>query len=95
MEYVSREGSLSTLKWFEKLLVRHDPKRVLAVYADALESEAREPAGRSAYREWAGHLKHMETIPGGEEIAKSIADNWKMQYKNRSAMMDELRRAGF
>ena len=33
--------------------------------------------------------------PNGEDIARKIADEWKQKYRRRSAMMDELGRAGF
>lgn len=37
----------------------------------------------------------MTTIEGGTEIARALAAKWKNEYKNRSAMMEELRNAGF
>lgn len=32
----------------------------------------------------------MKSINGGDKIVDEIIKKWKVQYKNRSAMLDEL-----
>lgn len=32
----------------------------------------------------------MKSISGGDKVVDEIIKKWKVQYKNRSAMMDEL-----
>ncbi|MZT13511.1 hypothetical protein EAI80_12865, partial [Catenibacterium sp. co_0103] len=32
----------------------------------------------------------MKSITGGDKIVDEIIKKWKVQYKNRSAMLDEL-----
>ena len=95
MQYVSRAGSISVLRKYEYLLVRQYAAEILRLYADMLENAARAAAGRAAYKEWAYCLKHMCLIEGGAEAAKAIAEKWLTQYRNRPAMIEELRRAGF
>lgn len=34
----------------------------------------------------------MKCIDGGDKVVDEIINKWKVQYKNRSAMMDELSR---
>ena len=41
------------------------------------------------------YLKKTKKYPGGYEIAADIAKNWRIFYYRRSAMMDELSKAGF
>ena len=47
------------------------------------------------YKEIMTYLKEIGKYPNGEDIARKIADEWKQKYRRRSAMMDELGRAGF
>lgn len=41
------------------------------------------------------YLKKISRCEGGDVVARGIADSWKQNYKRRSAMMDELKKAGF
>lgn len=34
----------------------------------------------------------MKSITGGDKVVDEIIKKWKIQYKNRSAMLDELNR---
>jgi len=34
----------------------------------------------------------METFPNGDKKVREIIQDWKIRYKDRSAMMDELRK---
>ena len=36
-------------------------------------------------------LKRMRKIEGGKELSRQIAADWRIRYKNRRAMMDELK----
>lgn len=35
----------------------------------------------------------MKSVIGGDKVVDEIIKKWKIQYRNRSAMMDELNRA--
>lgn len=35
----------------------------------------------------------MKSIIGGDKVVDEIIKKWKIHYRNRSAMMDELNRA--
>ena len=60
--------------------------------ASYLNQAAMQASGRKANQEWVRLLKRMEIIDSGKELARQIAENWRIKYKNRSAMMDELRK---
>lgn len=64
------------------------------VYQLCAESGGR-ASYRKMYKEIMTYLKEIGKYPNGEDIARKIADEWKQKYRRRSAMMDELGRAGF
>lgn len=37
-------------------------------------------------------LRKMQKIKGGTKLVEIIVGDWKVKYKNRPAMMDELRK---
>ena len=53
---------------------------------------AKYTADRKRYQEWVLILKRMLKIKGGKETVNEIVENWRVLYKNRRAMMEELNR---
>ena len=47
---------------------------------------------RKNYAHLVSLLRRMQQIKGGLKLVEQIADEWKTKYKNRPAMMDELRK---
>ena len=41
------------------------------------------------------YLKNISKCDRGKAVAEDIAATWRGEYKRRTAMMDELRKAGF
>jgi len=39
-------------------------------------------------------LKHMQSIRGGEQVVRIIVEDWRIRYRNRRAMMEELEELG-
>ncbi|MCD7892920.1 MAG: SWIM zinc finger family protein [Erysipelotrichaceae bacterium] len=68
------------------------PKQLLDKYQSELNREARHTASRSVYHEWVNYLRMMKQIQGGDIVVNEIVDVWKVKYKNRRALMDELRK---
>ena len=56
----------------------------------AVEEGAKYARSRSCYRQLVRDLRHMKRIDGGDKEVDEIIKKWKVQYKNRTAMMDEL-----
>lgn len=91
MAELEREGTTSYTKEYENLLNKLYPDRMLKLYADYLNREARTTAKRTTYAYWAGELKNMLTIKGGKKVVAEIIADWRVRYRNRPAMIQELK----
>ena len=89
------EPGLFGLKKYEKILKPHFPEEIRDVFFAYLDQEMYRAGHRSAYESLAKRLKHMKTYPNGKEMAEQMANEWKRLYKRRSAMIEELKKAGF
>ena len=69
--------------WSQAKLVRVNRGAVMDVAVDLRK-------GSPTYRQWVQTLRHMREMPGGEKVVAEIVAAWRVQYKRRSAMMDEL-----
>jgi hypothetical protein len=47
------------------------------------------------YRHIIGYLSDLSTYPGGQKATKELAEYWHVYHRNRPAMKDELRQAGY
>lgn len=77
---------------YEDILAKLFPLQVLDKYTDVLNKYASYTGTRNRYRDLVNELRKMKKLPGGEERVAEISTNWKIQYKRRRAMMDELNR---
>ena len=50
---------------------------------------------RKQYRHVAAQLDQLKTYPKGQEEANSLAAYWYVYHKNRPAVKDELKKAGY
>ena len=80
---------------YEKVLSGKMPERVIKIYSDYLKQAAEMANDRKNYHNLMPYLKRIAKCTEGNEIAKNIAESWKRMYKRRTAMMDELKKAGF
>ena len=87
-----KDTALHSVLGYEDVLLPKYSAEILEKYSHYLNRAATQASGRKSYQEWVRLLKRMEKIDGGKELAEQIAENWRMKYKNRSAMMDELRK---
>ena len=90
MTELEKEGSTFYIKEYEDVLIKLYPKRILKLYAEDLNRKARQASKRSTYAYWAANLRNMLTIEGGYEVVSKILADWRVRYKNRPAMMQEL-----
>jgi len=91
-EHVIKMPGLYTVHFYLDVLRDLYPKELLEKYRDEVESMAKRTSDRVRYKELVSILRTMKTIDGGKEVVESICDHWKVVYKNRRAMMDELSR---
>ena len=92
LEYVLSTEGLYALREYEKELKDYYPEEVLQKYADEVNRMATHTADRRRYQEWVAILRRMSKIKGGKEKVCEIVEHWRFAYRNRPAMMDELRK---
>ena len=95
IECIKKETFIYNLDRYEKVLKEKFPEQVRDIYISYLHHEAERAGNRKRYRELMKYLKKIRRYPGGKEKASEIAENWRGMYYRRTAMMDEMRKAGF
>ena len=65
---------------------------LLAAFAIDIRDYADRNMGRNYYVQVADMLHSMKQVKGGEAIVKELVDEFRLKYKRRPAMMEELRR---
>ena len=95
LECIRKETFIYNLDKYEKVLKEKFPDQVRDIYISYLRHEAERAGNRKRYRELMKYLKKIRRYPGGKEKASEIAENWRGMYYRRTAMMDEMRKAGF
>ena len=95
LECIRKETFIYNLDKYEKVLKEKFPDQVRDIYISYLRHEAERAGNRKRYRELMKYLKKIRRYPGGKEKASEIAEIWRGMYYRRTAMMDEMRKAGF
>lgn len=90
LDCVLKSPDLYALRAYEKTLAKIYPKQILEKYRDELNKLARHSGSRKHYQQLVSQLRRMQKIEGGKEAVKEIAAEWRQQYRNRPAMMEEL-----
>lgn len=63
------------------------PERIIQLYEPAIKTYAMN-TGREFYKNVVSYLKKMKKINGGEEKVIKIVEQFRIQYKNRRAMLE-------
>ena len=92
LDSIVKSNDKHLLCQYTHLLKDEYPEQLLRMYRVAVEKEAEHASNRSYYRQLVGDLRVMKSITGGDKIVDEIIKKWKVQYKKRSAMLDELNR---
>lgn len=92
LEYVLNCPGLYVLQEYENVLKKEYPEQVLNKYQGEVEKMAVHTSGRKQYSFMVSLLRRMQNIKGGVKVVEQIVADWKVKYKNRPAMMDELRK---
>lgn len=92
---IAQEGSFHRLNQYADILCRWSPERVRDTYARMLDGVMSRSSDRSMYRQTIGYLQRLRQFPDGMEIARQLADSWRVQFSRRKAMLDELHKAGY
>jgi hypothetical protein len=70
------------------------PEETLALFRKVVDDYAEQNMGRSCYYQVASWLILMKRIKGGKAIITDMIEQYKVLYKNRRAMLNELKRVG-
>ena len=77
---------------YEKVLRERYPERCLMILAMKADEEMELATQRKGYRKVARVLKKMLGYPGGESVAKELAEKYRKEYPRRPALWEELER---
>ena len=92
LDVLLRSNDKYLLHQYTDLLSEKYPEPLLQIYREIVEKQAESTGSRQHYRQIVEDLRIMKSINGGDEVVDEIIKKWKVQYKNRSAMLDELNR---
>lgn len=92
LAYVLKSSGIYDLQEYENVLKKEYPEQILRKYEDEINKMAIHTSSRKHYIYLISLLRKMQQIKGGFELVKQIASEWQVKYKNRPAMMDELRK---
>ena len=90
--YVLNSPGLYALQEYEKVLKKDYPEQILNKYKDEVSKMAVHTSNRKNYAHLVSLLRKMQQMKGGSKLVEQIAAEWKVKYRNRPAMMDELRK---
>ena len=90
LAYVLKSSGLYAVQSYENVLKKEYPKQILSKYQDEVNKMASCTGNRKHYADLVALLRRMKRIKGGSEIVETIVEEWKIKYRNRPAMMDEL-----
>lgn len=92
---LSRHPYIDTFQIYEESLNQWNSEQTLRLYTEILKAEMDRACDRKQYRQVASHLTRLRVYPQGQEEATSLAAYWYAHHKNRPAMKDELKKAGY
>lgn len=90
LDVLLRSDDKYLLHQYTDLLSEKYPERLLQIYRENVEKQAESTGSRKHYYQIVEELRIMKSITGGDKIVDEIIKKWKVQYKNRSAMLDKL-----
>ncbi|MCK5758840.1 MAG: SWIM zinc finger family protein [Clostridiales bacterium] len=87
---LQKDCSINALDRYSDILRADYSEEMLTMYRKELDYIARRTVDRKAYRYWVDILKHMQTFDRGVTVVDEIVTKWRIKYKRRKAMMEEL-----
>ena len=86
------KSSVYLLMKYDDVLGKLYPEEVVGMYEKHLNQTAVQTADRKTYQEWVSILNRMRKFTGGEIAVEKIKADWQVKYKNRRALVDELKK---
>ena len=88
-------NSSDALVEYEKTLRPLYPNELLSAWKTQITVLAQRASNRKNYYSVMQLLRKLPKYPGGQEAAEQFAKEWRIIYRRRPAMLDELMKAGF
>lgn len=95
MALLEAENDFGLLHTYEQQLFDKYAARLLPLRLKELDQLVYNSADRKAYAYLAGLLTQLAQYPNGKDIAAERVEDWRVRYRRRTAMFDELSKAGF
>ena len=95
MALLEDENDFGLLHTYEHQLFDKYNERLLPLRLMELDQLVHYSADRKTYAHLAGLLTQLARYPDGKEIAAERVEDWRVKYHRRTAMFDELSKAGF
>jgi hypothetical protein len=89
LNYIEKYLSMNELERYYKVFTSDYPEKTLDLFKKVLVPYAAN-TGRDCYEHILSVLKKMSRIKGGKKAASDLAADFRIQYKNRRAMMEVL-----
>lgn len=83
-------AGLQGIEEYERHLKSHFPDRLLNAYLKEIRDCAERDMGRTHYQYIVGILTKLTAYPNGQPECQKIINEFKIKYKNRRAMMEEI-----
>lgn len=90
--HVLNRPGLYAVQEYENVLKKEYAEQILNKYQQEVNAMAVRTSDRKCYAYMVSLLRRMKKIKGGTKVVEKITGDWKVKYKNRPAMMDELRK---
>ncbi len=91
LELVAQNPSLPTIQKYEKHLSKHYAKEIVLLYRDEVVKYMENNVGRNHYQTVCKYLRRMIKLRG-REVVENVVSDFRRQYAQRTAMMEELAR---
>ncbi|WP_027398956.1 SWIM zinc finger family protein [Anaerovorax odorimutans] len=92
LKIVLDSAGIYKLTEYEKCLKPLYPEELLVKYEATVKNMASRVSDRKRYKEIVAILRRMQKYPEGMNKVKELVIGWQLEYRNRPAMMDELRK---
>ncbi len=90
LKYVTDYPGLSKLQKYEDVLKKDYSVQILEKYTYELNGMAVQANNRKQYKNLVAILRKMRKFDDGKQCVEQIVADWRMTYKKRPAMMEEL-----
>lgn len=90
LQFVLTENGLYLIQKYEKYLLEDYAEQVFEKYKKELNEQMAFAYTRDMYKDIVRTLRKISRLEGGKPFVKSLAEQWRIEYPRRRAMLEEL-----